>query len=138
MKSVLYTSVTQTVSSSSNLPTAKEEKVDLRSCRTLTERDFLSLKTHHMAYRMEDSCKLLPEELKPEHVYHQDCYQRFTNNLHRLKISETVQEQPRKFGRMLGASENVIFNPDSIFSTRKGRGKVEIQGTWTTESTTVF
>ena len=39
---------------------------------------------------------------------------------------------------MSGASKNVIFKPDYIFSTREGRENVEIQDTWTTERTTYF
>ena len=83
-------------------------------------------------YRMEESCKLIPEELKPEHGYHRDCYQRFTGNLNRLKTPQTTQEQPKKSGRTSGASESIIFKPDCIFCNREGRKKVKLHGSWTT------
>ena len=88
--------------------------------------------------RMEESCKLIPEELKPEHGYHRDCYQRFTKNLNRLKTQQTTQEEPRKSGRTSGASESIIFKPDCIFCNKVGRKTVKLHGTRTTEATTLF
>ena len=83
----------------------------------------------------------MPEELKPEHGYHRDCYQRFTKNINRLKSStedsETI-EQPRTSGRSSTTSEKVIFKPDCIFCNKEGRKKIKEKGVWTTEATTVF
>ena len=48
--------------------------------------------------RREESFNQVPEEVKPEHGYHRDCYLRFPKNRDRLKSSakdpETIQ-QPR-------------------------------------------
>ena len=62
-------------------------------------------------YRMEDLYNQVPEQLKPGHGYHRDCYQRFTNDLGRLNSStedSETSQQPSSFT----PSEKVIFKPD--------------------------
>ena len=69
-----------------------------------------------------------PEELKPEHGFHQDCYQRFTKNLDCLQSStedsETLQ-QSRTSRCSLTASEKVIFKPDCTFCNKERQKKIK-------------
>ncbi|KAL8620245.1 hypothetical protein ACOMHN_061436 [Nucella lapillus] len=75
---------------------------------------------------MEESCSHVPEQLQPEHSYHPDCYQRFTNNLHRLQQSSSTEEtQQQRTSQRISAPENIIFNPDCIFCNKEGRKKVK-------------
>ena len=86
------------------------------------------MKPADLQNRMEDSFNKVPEELKPEHGYHWDCYQRFTKIPDRLKSStedlETIL-QPRTSGRSSTAIEKVILKPDCIFCNQEGRKKIK-------------
>ena len=83
----------------------------------------------------------MPEKLKPEHGYYEDCYRRFIKNLDSLKSStedsETLQ-QSRTCGRSSTAFEIVILKPDCIFCNKEGQKKIKEKGVWTTEATVVF
>ena len=85
--------------------------------------------------RMEESFNKMPEKLKPEHGYHQDCDRRFTKNLDCLKSStedsETIQ-QPRTSGCSSTALEKIILKPDCIFCNKEGQMKIKEKGIWTT------
>ena len=89
-------------------------------------------------YRMEHSCRLLPEVLRPERGYYRDCHQCFTKNLDRLKGTGELHEQTRTSVRAAGTSEKVIFEPHCIFCNKDGKKKVKKKGIWTAESTTVY
>ena len=44
-------------------------------------------------HRMDRVCQLVPNNMKPEHGYHRECYQRFTMNLGQLKASQVVEKE---------------------------------------------
>ena len=88
-------------------------------------------------YRLEESCRSLPEVLRKKDGYHRECYQRFTMNLCRLKepqVPSTEQtDRPRR-----SSSDHSLFHPDCIFCRSESRKKIKVRGTWTTEGLSAF
>ena len=76
-------------------------------------------------HRMEDTCKLIPEDASKHHGYHRVCYQRFTMNLNRL-VSPEIAPKPSVRPWL-----HIFFN-----SLR--RKKIKIKGTWTSEGLSNF
>ena len=89
------------------------------------------------AYRMEDVCKLIPDEIITDDLdtigYHRGCYQKFTKNQDRLKCntsSEVVCSSTSRSPRKVGTSSNTaqLFPPECIFCDKietKISGKTE-------------
>lgn len=87
--------------------------------------------------RMEEACKLIPEDIADVHGYHRDCYQMFTNHLNRL--SESSKEAvPSTSRNARSSSSRIVFTPDCIFCKKEGPKSVKTKGYWTTESTSMF
>uniref|UniRef100_UPI00358EEDC6 uncharacterized protein n=1 Tax=Myxine glutinosa TaxID=7769 RepID=UPI00358EEDC6 len=83
-------------------------------------------------YRLEESCRKLPDIIEEVHGFHRECYQRFTMNLNRLKEAET-SSLPESRSTRRSSSDHIIFHADCIFCRSEARKKVKIQGSWTTE-----
>ena len=87
--------------------------------------------------RMEKSCARLPHQLRPEHGYHRECYQRFTMNLHRLQDVGDNQPSTSKLCHR-SSTDNIIFPPDFIFCNSNKWKKVQSHGTWIAEGLSLF
>ena len=89
------------------------------------------------ANRMEEACKLIPEDISEVHGYHRHCYQMFTNHLDRLSESSN-EEVPSTSRHARSSSGRVLFTPDCIFCKKEGPKSVKVKGYWTTESTSMI
>jgi len=93
------------------------------------------------ANRMTDVCLGIPSDVHENDGYHQWCYQRFTQNLHRLvgsgKTGSTGSSLDGKSKRR-ESLEKTIFKPDCIFCNKDGKIYVRKQGTKTKEGTSSF
>ena len=78
---------------------------------------------------MAEACSHIPDNLLPEHGYHQDCYQRFMNHTERLESYEGIQQaRTSRRVRDTCTSEGIIFYLDCIFCIKFGRKEVKRKG----------
>ena len=88
--------------------------------------------------RMEEACKLIPQELQQLQGYHRGCYQKFTKNLSRLLSSAPFEDTPstslgqKRRSLRPNTIEKFIFNPDCTFCNKEGRIHVTHAGSRTT------
>ena len=94
------------------------------------------------AYRMQDTCQGIPDEVNDKQGYHRGCYQRFTGNLNRL--TKNIDEVPSTSGvsasrpKRKAGMEQIIFEPDCIFCNKTSRIHLRKAGADTTEATASF
>ena len=108
---------------------AKDLRINWKSFKISANGDLWNLPTHQIEWKIH-STKCL---MKPEHDYHWDCYQRFTNNLDRLNSStvdsETIQ-QPRTsvvFEKViLKLTVSSVIKSDERRSKRKVFGQLKL------------
>ena len=89
--------------------------------------------------RMDAACRLIPQVIEAHHGYHIACYKRFTGNLNRLNVVETVQEPSTSSTRSKrNPSEKILFDPDCIFCNSTHLKRVKNGNTWIWEKFSVF
>ena len=88
---------------------------------------------------MQDVCERIPPEFGDNDGYHRGCYQRFTMNISRLKVTSKPRKKQKERMARRGSIEGkgkIIFQPNCIFCKRYGQIGVEKQNAWTSEGLT--
>jgi len=119
------------------LSTTKDSTARLARLKEI--RDKRLAQPHGSVQHMTSTCDLIPDSLTECHGYHRECYQRFTMNLSRLSTpSDPSTPSCSKLSRRDSSGDKVLFSSDCIFCNSKGRRKVKIKGTHTTEGLSQF
>ena len=93
------------------------------------------------SWKLSEQCANIPTTLMNHHGYHNDCYQRFSENLDILKeVEQTSSSGMNRRSLVLANNwhDGVHLNKDFMFCSKMDRTKVRVWGVWTTEGLSYF